>query len=261
MRIRKKTLLIIIGLIILGLTAGGAYAVYKNQKYQKAEVPEAVDSDSLQSPITTSNDTKTPTVEINASPELSQLPSQLNLKMEFYSQAPFSDWSMPWQEACEEASIILVVNQYGHHNWTRTEFNQQILDLVEWEKQRFGQYEHTNVEEMIAMLKEKFNLSVIEHQNPTLNDIKQILSKGHFIIAPFAGKKLGNPNYKNGGPTYHVLVIKGYLENKIITNDVGTRLGADYVYTWEKINESLHDYATPIENGAKTIIEVLPSKL
>lgn len=263
---RNKTILII---IIISITSAGiVYFSYKHAKEFKEPVPLAIDATELQNQISTNitiNDQNS-TGEIS-NPQIPNTnptpliipPAELNLKLTFYSQAPFADWSMPWQEACEEASILLIANSYLQHNWTRTEFNQQILDLVEWEKKRFGQYEHTNVEEMQIMLKEYFQLESIVHENPTLEDIKKILSKGHLIVAPFGGKILGNPNYTNGGPAYHAMVIKGYTkEGKIITHDVGTRKGEDYVYSWEKINTALHDYAEPIEEGPKRLIEVLP---
>jgi hypothetical protein len=268
MKTHLRNKIITLSILLLVIAGTGLFGFWKYGSWGKEPVPLAIDATELQNQISaniTINDQNS-TGEIsnpqipNTNPTpLITPPAELNLKLTFYSQAPFADWSMPWQEACEEASILLIANSYGKHNWTRTEFNQQILDLVEWEKKRFGQYEHTNVEEMQAMLKEYFQLESKVHENPTLEDIKKILSKGHLIVAPFGGKILGNPNYTNGGPAYHAMVIKGYTkEGKIITHDVGTRKGEDYVYSWEKINTALHDYAEPIEQGPKRLIEVLP---
>ena len=82
----------------------------------------------------------------------------------------------------------------------------------------------------------------------------------------FEGKVIGNPNYKNGGPVYHAMVIKGYEDKtadpgsvqKIITHDVGTRKGEDYVYKWSTLQNALHDWNEPMKNGAKRMLEVLP---
>ncbi len=75
----------------------------------------------------------------------------------------------------------------------------------------------------------------------------------------FAGKEIGNPFYSNGGPTYHAMVIKGYKAGqKIITEDVGTKRGEDYVYPWKVLDGALHDYTVPIDSGAKEMIEVIP---
>jgi hypothetical protein len=59
---------------------------------------------------------------------------------------------------------------------------------------------------------------------------------------PADGKKLDNPNFKNGGPVYHMLVIKGFTGDKFITNDPGTRLGADFIYTQSNLMYSLADW-------------------
>lgn len=186
------------------------------------------------------------------------LPSKLNLDAPFYSQAPFSDWGYPWQEACEEASMLLAANVYWKHNWTRAEFNDEILKMVEWEKKQFGTYLDTTVAQNARILNEYLGLKTITHENPTYDDLVTILNKGHFIVMFLAGKELQNPNFTNGGPIYHSILVKGYNGTSIITHDVGTRNGADYVYSWTKLQSAMHDFTVPIENGAKRFIEVLP---
>lgn len=188
----------------------------------------------------------------------------LNIEMPFYSQAPFGNWDYPWQEACEEASVLLVANVYLGMNLDRENFNNELLSLVDWEISTFGAYEHTSAEQTLEMMELNYGLTGLIHENPTFEDIQSILNEGHFIIAPFAGKLLGNPNYQNGGPIYHMLVIKGYDAEKmqIVTHDVGTRNGADYVYSWEVIETALHDWHdTDILLGEKLIIEVFPASL
>ena len=109
------------------------------------------------------------------------------------------------------------------------------------------------------MLDEYLGLESIVHENPSLDDIKGVLARGHLIVMTFAGKELGNPNYTNGGPVYHAMVIKGYKEgNKVIVHDVGTRRGEDYVYSWDVIDRAMRDWAEPISTGKKRMIEVLP---
>jgi hypothetical protein len=140
--------------------------------------------------------------------KIPEVPNELNLDAPFYTQAPFSDWGYPWQEACEEASMLLAANVYGKHNWTRAEFNDQILKMVEWEKKEFGTYLDTTVAQNAKIFNDFLGIKTITHKNPTLDDIKQILNKGHFIIMFVAGKELNNPNFTNGGPIYHAILVK-----------------------------------------------------
>lgn len=186
-------------------------------------------------------------------------PAVLNIDLPFYTQAPFSNWDYPWQEACEEASSALVANLYLEKNWTREEFNDELIRLVDWEMKNFGAYEHTTIEQTAQMIRENYNLKTIIHDNPSYEDLQKTLAEGHLIVAPFAGKLLGNPNFKNGGPPYHMLVIKGYdsIQNQVVTHDVGTRNGADYVYSWAVIANALHDWnGENIELGTPRWIEI-----
>ena len=261
-KIRHITLLFLLGITSCAL----AYETYgwisNSRRVPKEIAPPTVNINEIiaDNNTDTLSSTNTPITETTATPEVKPLPISLNLEVPFYTQAPFSNWDYPWQEACEEASALLVANTYLNHNWTKEQFNQQILSLVDWEKKTFGDYKHTDVRQTEQILNEYLGLKTIIHETPTYDDVKEILSKGHLIIMTFGGKHLNNPNYKNGGPNYHAMVIKGYNDvgQKIITNDVGTRNGENYVYTWTTINNSLHDYDEPIESGAKRIIEVLP---
>jgi len=258
----KKKHLIIIP-IILAILAGSAFAFMSYHKYWKEAVPVAVDFSSIEKTKPQSLPESQQGALPGESPEtaagLAEAPSELNLKMTFYAQAPFGNWDYPWQEACEEASILLVANTYFDYQWTREQFNDQILKMVDWENKYFGDYKHTDVDETVVMLKKYLKLDSVVHENPTFEDVQKTLAKGHIIVMTFAGKHLGNPFFKNGGPIYHAMVIKGYKAGeKIITEDVGTRNGEDYVYSWETIDNALHDYYQPIENGAKRMIEVLP---
>jgi hypothetical protein len=242
-----------------GIISVGGYAYYKSKQYEKQPVPQAVEISDLAPENSNSNNdsTSNPETPDNSAPNIS-IPEELNLKMTFYSQAPFGDWSLPWQEACEESSALLIANTYFGHNWTREQFNEEILKLVDWQNQNFGHYEHTDMAETATILNDYLNLETITHENPTLDDFKEILSRGNFIIIPFSGQTLGNPYYTGEGPVYHVVVVKGYTKDgKIITHDVGTRHGEDYVYSWPTVEKSLHDYAEPISSGTPRIIEVL----
>jgi hypothetical protein len=132
--------------------------------------------------------------------------------------------------------------------------------IKEFEEQRFGYFEDTNAEETAVILKEYFNLEAITLlENPTAEDIKKSLSQGRPVIVPVAGRMLKNPYFQQPGPLYHMLVIKGYTnQGQFITNDPGTRRGADFLYDENNIMESMHDWRSDeqIEKGRKVVIVV-----
>ena len=252
---QKKFIILLVSVLVLELAAAGRYLL-KGFSYGKEAVPAAVSFRN----VAAENMVEAAKMEKNGSPEVGlSLPTALNLQMTFYAQAPFGNWDYPWQEACEEASTLLVANTYFGYGWSADKFNDQILRMVEWENQKFGDYKHTTVAQTAQIFNEYLGLKTVIHENPTFEDVKNILNKGHLIVMTFAGKLLGNPNFRNGGPNYHAMVIKGYkADSKIITEDVGTRNGENYVYSWGVIANSLHDYAVPIESGGKRLIEVIP---
>ncbi|MFA6436560.1 MAG: hypothetical protein WCW30_05520, partial [Candidatus Gracilibacteria bacterium] len=88
------------------------------------------------------------------------------------------------------------------------------------------------------------------------------------IVAPFAGRYLGNPYFTGKGPIYHSLVIRGYDETHFITNDVGTRHGENFIYEYDVLLNALHDWHDSasyeddgILRGAKRVMVVKPTPI
>ncbi|MFA6436354.1 MAG: hypothetical protein WCW30_04445, partial [Candidatus Gracilibacteria bacterium] len=135
--------------------------------------------------------------EIVATPETpssvvessTDLPAEINLDVLFYSQAPTSDWGMPYQEACEEASLLLAYYYAtDQHDVTRDEFHQDLLAMVDFETNYFGQYQHTTIAQTAEMATVYLNFTNYEIvDNPTVDQLKEFLAAGDVIVAPFAG--------------------------------------------------------------------------
>ncbi|MCP4524135.1 MAG: hypothetical protein GY828_08005 [Candidatus Gracilibacteria bacterium] len=165
-----------------------------------------------------------------------------NLEVNFYPQSPFGKWGPIFNDTCEEASALLAFNYITSSPQTRIEFRDELLGMVDWQNKTFGNYKHTNVAQTAQMLEEYLgfkNYEIID--NPTVDEVKNVINNGNIMIAPFYAKHM-NPNYLNGGPNYHFMVIKGYTQTDFITHDVGTKYGKDYRYSQEIIMERIHDY-------------------
>lgn len=189
------------------------------------------------------------------------LPPEINIAVPFIVQAPYANWDHLHDEACEEAALIML------DAWARgqTEMNKEeaelaIQNLVKWEKETFGYFEDTTAEESVRILKEYFGLSgarVI--YGISIEDIKEELAAGRPVVVPAAGKLLANPYFRGGGPIYHMLVIKGYTkDDRFITNDPGTRRGADFTYSFSRLFEAIHDWVPggDILDGRKVMIVI-----
>jgi len=167
----------------------------------------------------------------------------INLAVPFSSQAPYGDWSLPYEEACEETSSLLVDRFYKGQGITPETAKDEILKMVDWEKSKFGYYEDTTAAETATMLREYFGYKKVEVKyDITVDDIKNEILSGRPVILPLAGRLLYNPYYRQPGPPYHMLVVKGVTQDgDLITNDVGTRRGYNYIYNADVLFNAIHD--------------------
>lgn len=188
-----------------------------------------------------------------------EIKTTLDLPVSFASQAPFADWSMPYQEACEEASIIMTAKYFKNELLDKDVMNREILALVEWEKEYFGYWEDTTAEEVVEVLEKYYAVKSHTSTDVSIDNIKEELNKGNLIILPTAGRLLDNPYFSGEGPVYHMLVVRGYDRNEFITNDPGTRRGDGFKYKYDNLINAVHNWNKTKENiytGQKIMVVV-----
>ncbi len=193
-------------------------------------------------------------------PMQEKLPAEVNLAIPFTSQAPYQNWGQPYEDFCEEASVLMAIQFVRGQDIPDAEFaDRQLLAIRNFELGEFGDYKDTNAQQTSVILKKFFgypNVKLVS--NPTVADIKNYVAQHKAVLVPAAGQELPNPYFKQPGPPYHMVVIKGYTaDGKFITNDPGTRRGADFMYTYGAIMNAMHDWnGGDVEHGAKVIIVV-----
>lgn len=184
------------------------------------------------------------------------LPTTVHLSVPFISQAPLAQWDALHEDACEEASLLIVSHYYNKTNFGSSgEVDSEIKDLVAFEEAN-GYGTSITLAELASVAKIKFNLvGTVAKNKLTVENIKQELAAGNPIIVGAAGKILPNPNFRNGGPNYHMLVIIGYDSTHFITNDPGTRNGKDFLYEYNDLLNAIHDWNPDnILNGEKNYL-------
>ena len=167
----------------------------------------------------------------------------------FTSQAPFGDWKDPHQQdGCEEASSLMAVLWAQGKSLTKEEALKEILAASDYEETTYGNYHDTNAKDTVErILKGYFKFENAKAQSDIeIEDIKAELYKGHLVLTPVNGQRLGNPNYTQPGPERHMLVIIGYdpKRDEFITNDPGTRKGKGYRYKAPVLQAALEEYPT-----------------
>ena len=175
------------------------------------------------------------------------------LVISFTSQAPFGNWSQPWQDACEESSIVMVDAFYNNKQLTPDSARNAIKLTLEIKEKSFGTSYDENAEEIVNIINNFFNWEAHVAMRPTIGEIKKELDAGRPVILPTNDQRLNNPNFLNGGPDYHVIILSGYDDNRqvFISQDPGTKNGRNYEYSFDTIMKAMHDWAPKKMNEEK----------
>lgn len=183
--------------------------------------------------------------------------------MPFTVQAPFGDWGDPYQEACEEAAILMAMHYRNGTALTPAIADRELLDLVDWETQN-GYGQDITADQMAEVAEKKYGLSARVRTDVTKESIIEELAAGNPVVIPAAGRMLGNPYFSGEGPFYHALIIIGYRQGwtgeYFVTNDPGTKRGQGYEYEVGVLLDAIHDWTgvkeeTPQGRKAMVIIE------
>jgi len=193
------------------------------------------------------------------SPKTIPLPASYQIhNVPFEPQAPFANWDHLHDEACEEASLIIVNYYLTNQGLNASIMEDQIQKITSWEIDNWQVPDKDLTVAELKIIAENFY-----HLNPEikkineLNDIKKQISSGHIVIVPAAGRLLGNPNFRSPGPIYHMLVVTGYTPSGFITNDVGTKRGLNFQYKNDIFFSAIHDWSgssDTINSGEKLML-------
>jgi hypothetical protein len=267
-----------IGLLILGI---GAYVMRASIKDVVARVtaPKLPAEEAYHPPVVTNqpSTTSTPTKPTPSKPRpsptpsapatstsvvVTTLPTEKRFAVPFLSQAPFAKWDAVHEETCEEASILMIRAYYqgktGRIDPTQGEKDLQAV--VSFELQHYGFFNDTSATETKRLIEDMFpELQADVVALKGADQIKQYVAQGTPVLIPADGKKLPNPNFTNGGPPYHMLVVRGYTADHFITNDPGTRLGENFLYTYDGLLNAIHDWnGGDVAHGRRVIVIVTP---
>ncbi len=184
----------------------------------------------------------------------------INISVPFTTQAPLIKWDDPrQQDGCEEAVAVMamawVKGEGLKTKITPAEFEARILALSDFQAEKYGEFRDTSLSDMEAWIfRDYFSYEKTELKAvATTLDIISELEGGKIVLLPMAGRELKNPNFKAPGPLTHMILIKGYdyQAKEFITNDPGTRLGADYRYPAERIYSAIWVYPTGYHQETK----------
>lgn len=197
-----------------------------------------------------------PPVVEEEKPEVKPPPASALLEVPFYPQAPFGRWDAIHKETCEEASLLMVYTYKKKGSILQLDqLDRELVSFVEWQSLSGYGYDVT-VSQLREAAKSYYKLDQGEIlNNPTIEEIEREIADGNPVIVPAAGRLLPNPYFTPPGPRYHMLVIIGYDSDEFITNDPGTKRGAQFRYPKSDLMNAIHDYtAGDIATGSRKIL-------
>ncbi len=184
------------------------------------------------------------------------------LPVPYVNEAPAGDWSGPWKNACEEASIAMVEYFYqGKTSVTIKEAEAFMTMLFQKQNAKYGDNVNSDGVQFKYLIDNFTSFKSEIFRNPTIEQIKKELDEEHPVISLHYGFALKNPNipFLPSGTSYHAMVIIGYDDatREFIVNDDGDpKAGAGHRYGYDLFMNSLHEYsyATKKANGPPTVI-------
>ncbi|MFC1645529.1 C39 family peptidase [Patescibacteria group bacterium] len=189
-----------------------------------------------------------------------ELPEKMLMDVPFLVQAPLGNWDEVHEDACEEASLIMLEYYLRGSEITPEEGDEEILRMVEFQVKNYGSFEDTSVKETIEIARDFYGRENLKAVYDFSKDrIKEELAKGNPVILAVAGREIGNPYFNPPGPLYHNIILVGYDGDTIFAHDPGTRRGENYSYSIDVLYGATHDFTgkkDDILEGKKAMIVV-----
>lgn len=252
----KKRVIISLGFLVLFAAIVTSTFLQRQNKSSSDNVLESplptIAQKFLPPPTTSTISSPTPT----PSPSMTVFPATKTLVVPFTTQAPLTNWDAAHEDACEEASLIMVYHYLkGTKIADKNQADKEISDLLAYESEH-GYGGSITLTQLAKIAKDYYGLKTARIENSiSINDLKTEINAERPIIIPAAGKELHNPNFKQPGPNYHMLVVIGYDATTFITNDPGTRNGQNYKYLYDVLISATHDWdPSNIDNGTKSYL-------
>lgn len=250
----KIASLFFLGVILLGGIFAGEYFLAKDtEKIKKAnvELDESISpTKGIEIPANVS--------EKNDIPDENTIPDKFLIEdVPFMVQAPFGRWDEIHEEACEEASIVMLEYFKKNKKLTPEIAEKEIQGLVAYQIKTRGDFKDSNADQIAKLARDYYGLELEVVRDFKKDKLRDYLAEKRPIIIPAAGRLLGNPFFTSPGPLYHNLVLVGYDGDTIITNDPGTKRGEGYKYNIDIIYEAIHDFPgkkEDINEGQKAIL-------
>src|SRR4030042_7153233 len=163
---------------LAALILSGRYFLLKADKPPETYVAEIKDTIQEIENSTTNEENKGEKKEEGK--EKNILPDKISIKVPFTSQAPYGVWDERHEEACEEASLLLIAYYLKGKNLDKSVAEREIQKMIDFEIKNYGNYKDSTAEQVVKLAKDFYgiiNLNVIYDFSE--EDIKKELARGN----------------------------------------------------------------------------------
>ena len=235
--------------MILGLLAAAIFVVARVNRYDESQP-------FIYGEFNTFSPTLSPVILPTSAP------ASVILEVPYVSEAPSGNFSGPWKNACEEASITMVEKYYlGEKSVSIREAEDFMAMLFDKEDVLYGSNKNTDAAQTAAIINNYASYNAVVITDPKIEEIKEELEQNRPVISLHRGFDLQNENIRFAPilSSYHMMVIIGYDDEtrEFVTNDPGDFVaGAGRRYGYDLFMASLHDYdyATKKAEGPARVI-------
>jgi len=244
----RKHAVQLLAVAVLLTIVGISYAVYQSKNTKTAPVKSEV----KETPQATQPKTEAKKEEPVVIKDSAILPVPYTL------QGPLNNLNIH-EESCEEAAALMyhyfLEGQLKFNGSTvipPQKANDEMIVMKTWQVKNYGKEPDLSIEKLGLFMQQYYGYKYQTFKNITREDIKREISTGHPVMVPVMTHSLKNPMY---GPqtTYHILVIKGYNAQNIISNDAGVR-GENQQYSWDILFSAIDAQTPRMGQGREMVI-------
>lgn len=171
--------------------------------------------------------------------------SPVILPVPFTAQAPEGNWVEPWDNACEETSVVMVENYY-RGNWSLNveKSKKEIQNVLTQKEGIFGTSKDESLADVVTLINTVYKREAELVKDITVEKIKREIDGGYPVIIAFDARLVRNANFISPKPTYHVAVIIGYDDKtkQFVLNEPGTSEGEHFRYGYDELLKANKEY-------------------
>lgn len=176
------------------------------------------------------------------------------LTVPYTVQAPFGNWTFH-QESCEEAAVLMYhdfLDSDSRPAIPPAEADKALRALKAWQVTNWGAEKDLTIDRT-GQLAQAFYGYHYQVLPATRESIQEAIAAGHPVVVPVMTHSLQNPHY---GPktVYHEVLIKGYTEAGVVSNDAGVQEGKDWFYAWSVLFGAIDAQSAQMGQGRVMLI-------